>query len=67
LEAIVSYTVKVIKKMQRDNIKYFVPRQDVTDEFNDHAQSWFKGTVWEENCNAWCRLHSTHKAIEADP
>ncbi|KAJ4109431.1 hypothetical protein NW765_004319 [Fusarium oxysporum] len=59
LEAIVSYTVKVIKKMQRDNIKYFVPRQDVTDEFNDHAQSWFKGTVWEENCNAWYKNRKT--------
>ncbi|KAF5694470.1 sterigmatocystin biosynthesis monooxygenase stcW [Fusarium denticulatum] len=59
LEAIVSYTVKVIKKMQRDNIKYFVPRQDVTDEFNDHVQSWFKGTVWEENCNAWYKNRKT--------
>ncbi|EWG54448.1 hypothetical protein FVEG_17322 [Fusarium verticillioides 7600] len=59
LEAIVSYTVKVIKKMQRDNIKYFVPRQDVTDEFNDHAQSWFKGTVWEEDCNAWYKNRKT--------
>ncbi|WKT43594.1 Flavin monooxygenase-like [Fusarium oxysporum f. sp. vasinfectum] len=59
LEAIVSYTVKVIKKMQRDNIKYFVPRQDVNDEFNDHAQSWFKGTVWEENCNAWYKNRKT--------
>ncbi|KAF5661463.1 sterigmatocystin biosynthesis monooxygenase stcW [Fusarium circinatum] len=59
LEAIVSYTVKVIRKMQRDNIKYFVPRQDATDEFNDHAQSWFKGTVWEENCNAWYKNRKT--------
>ncbi|KAF5608263.1 sterigmatocystin biosynthesis monooxygenase stcW [Fusarium subglutinans] len=59
LEAIVGYTVKVIKKMQRDNIKYFVPRQDATDEFNDHAQSWFKGTVWEENCNAWYKNRKT--------
>ncbi|EWZ00020.1 hypothetical protein FOYG_03932 [Fusarium oxysporum NRRL 32931] len=59
LDAIVSYTVKVIKKMQRDNIKYFVPRQDVTKEFNDHAQSWFKGTVWEENCNAWYKNRKT--------
>ncbi|QGI92395.1 hypothetical protein CEK26_005464 [Fusarium fujikuroi] len=59
LEAIVSYTVKIIKKMQRDNIKYLVPRQDVTDEFNDHVQSWFKGTVWEENCNAWYKNRKT--------
>ncbi|KAF9761613.1 hypothetical protein IL306_003765 [Fusarium sp. DS 682] len=49
----------MIKKMQRDNIRYFVPRQEVVDEFNDHAQSWFKGTVWEENCNAWYKNRKT--------
>lgn len=41
--------------MQTNNIKYFVPKQDVSDEFNKHTQSWFKGTVWEEDCNAWCK------------
>ncbi|PSN66538.1 FAD/NAD(P)-binding domain-containing protein [Corynespora cassiicola Philippines] len=59
LEAVVSYTIKVIKKVQHDNIRYFVPRQDVTDDFNRHAQSWFKGTVWEENCNAWYKNRKT--------
>ncbi|KAF4335970.1 sterigmatocystin biosynthesis monooxygenase stcW [Fusarium beomiforme] len=52
-------SITVIKKMQRDNIRYFVPRQEVVDEFNDHAQSWFKGTVWEENCNAWYKNRKT--------
>ncbi|KAH7042232.1 hypothetical protein B0J12DRAFT_712700 [Macrophomina phaseolina] len=59
MEGIVSYTLKVIKKMQHDNIRYFVPRQDATDEFNEHTQSWFKGTVWEENCNAWYKNRKT--------
>ncbi|KAM6515073.1 hypothetical protein FSOLCH5_009312 [Fusarium solani] len=59
LEALVSYTLKVITKMQIDNIRYFVPKQDVTDEFNEHTQSWFKGTVWEEDCNAWYKNRKT--------
>ncbi|KAF7551879.1 hypothetical protein G7Z17_g4726 [Cylindrodendrum hubeiense] len=59
LEAIVSYSLKCIKKMQADNIKYFVPKQQVVDDFNNHAQSWFKGTVWEENCNAWYKNRKT--------
>ncbi|KAH6985121.1 hypothetical protein EDB80DRAFT_767984 [Ilyonectria destructans] len=59
MEGIVNYTLKVIKKMQRDNIRYFTPRQDVTDEFNEHNQSWFKGTVWEEDCNAWYKNRKT--------
>jgi cation diffusion facilitator CzcD-associated flavoprotein CzcO len=56
LTSVVDYTLQIIKKMQTENIKYWVPRQDVTDEFNEHAQSWFKGTVWEEDCNAWCEF-----------
>ncbi|KAM5385172.1 hypothetical protein ACJZ2D_001133 [Fusarium nematophilum] len=59
LEALVSYTLKVITKMQTNNIKYFVPKQDVSDEFNEHTQSWFKGTVWEEDCNAWYKNRKT--------
>ncbi|RMJ12259.1 hypothetical protein CDV36_008116 [Fusarium kuroshium] len=39
LEALVSYTLKVITKMQIDNIRYFVPKQDATDEFNEHTQN----------------------------
>ncbi|KPM44872.1 putative sterigmatocystin biosynthesis monooxygenase stcW [Neonectria ditissima] len=59
LEALVSYTLKVITKMQTNNIKYFFPKQDVTDDFNEHTQSWFKGTVWEEECNAWYKNRKT--------
>ncbi|KAH7120227.1 hypothetical protein B0J13DRAFT_589679 [Dactylonectria estremocensis] len=59
LEALVSYTLKVITKMQINNIKYFFPKQDVSDEFNEHTQSWFKGTVWEEDCNAWYKNRKT--------
>ena len=58
LNAVVEYAIQIIKKMQTENIKYWVPKQSVSDEFNEHAQTWFKGTVWEEDCNAWCKLHS---------
>lgn len=32
------YAIKVIKKMQKENIKSWAPRQDITDQFNEHAQ-----------------------------
>ncbi|KAJ2890505.1 hypothetical protein MKZ38_001804, partial [Zalerion maritima] len=53
LNAVVDYTIKIIKKMQRENIKSWVPTQAATDMFNDHAQTWVKGSVWEEDCHAW--------------
>ncbi|KAH8809325.1 hypothetical protein F5884DRAFT_822359 [Xylogone sp. PMI_703] len=59
LLSVVKYAVKVIQKMQTENIKYWVPNQEVTDEFNAHTQSWFKGTVWEEDCNAWYKNRET--------
>ncbi|KAM0330552.1 hypothetical protein ACHAQA_003499 [Verticillium albo-atrum] len=59
LDGIVGYTIKCIRKMQAENIKYFVPKQDVVDQFNKHTQSWFKGSVWEEDCNSWYKNRKT--------
>jgi hypothetical protein len=54
LYSVTRYVIKIIEKMQHENIKYWVPKQTATDEFNDHAQTWMNGSVWEDNCNAWC-------------
>lgn len=45
LLAVSDYTIQLIKKMQKDNIKSWTPKQDVTDAFNEHAQEWIKHTV----------------------
>lgn len=42
------YAVRVIK-MQEDNIKGWVPKQNIVDNFNEHAQEWIKHTVWKED------------------
>lgn len=44
LSTVSEYAVQIIKKMQNENIKSWVPKQDVTDEFNQHAQEWIKHT-----------------------
>lgn len=33
------YAIQIIKKMQNENIKGWVPKQDVTDLFNEHCQA----------------------------
>lgn len=38
LQTVGDYTMQVIRKMQKDHIKSWVPRQDITDRFNEHAQ-----------------------------
>jgi hypothetical protein len=59
LFAVAEYTVQIIKKMQRDHIKAWVPRQDITDRFNEHAQEWIKYTVWKDDCRSWYKNNDT--------
>jgi cation diffusion facilitator CzcD-associated flavoprotein CzcO len=49
------YAIKIIKKMQTDFIKSIVPKQDVTDAFNEHTQEFIKRTVWVSGCRSWYR------------
>jgi len=59
LLSVTEYALQVIKKMQRDHIKSWVPKQDVTDRFNEHAQEWIKHTVWKSECRSWYRNNET--------
>jgi cation diffusion facilitator CzcD-associated flavoprotein CzcO len=59
LLAVSEYTIKLIKKMQREHIKSWVPKQDITDAFNEHTQEWIKHTVWKDDCRAWYKNNET--------
>ncbi|KAH6967580.1 monooxygenase [Ilyonectria sp. MPI-CAGE-AT-0026] len=53
LTAVSTLALKMIRKIQTDNIESMAPRQDVTDAFNIHQQTMLHGTVWEDNCSSW--------------
>ncbi|PSN74052.1 FAD/NAD(P)-binding domain-containing protein [Corynespora cassiicola Philippines] len=59
LSVVAEYVIKIVKKMQRDHIKSWVPRQEITDSFNEHVQEWIKHTVWKDNCRSWYRNNET--------
>ncbi|ETS84424.1 sterigmatocystin biosynthesis monooxygenase stcW [Pestalotiopsis fici W106-1] len=59
LEYVSRYCVMYIKKMQRDCIKSLAPKQYVTDKFNEHAQEWYKYTVWKDSCRSWYKNNDT--------
>lgn len=59
LLGVAQYTIQLIKKMQRDHIKSWAPRQSVTDAFNAHAQEWIKHTVWAGSCRSWYKNNDT--------
>jgi len=56
LQAVGSYIVQIIQKMQREQIHSFDPRQAVADQFNHHAQTWINGTTWVSRQNHWASL-----------
>lgn len=60
LQSVGNYIVQVIEKMQRDHLHSLVPKQDVTDSFNEHAQTWIQGTCWaEKTCRSWYKNNET--------
>lgn len=59
LHTVSDYAIHMIKKMQNENIHSWVPKQDVTDMFNDHVQEWIKHTVWKDDCRSWYKNNET--------
>ena len=39
--------------MQKEMIRSFAVRQDITDAFNEHVQEYMKDTVWSDSCRSW--------------
>lgn len=60
LQAVGDYIVKIIYKMQREQIHSLDPKQEVADAFNAHAQAWHNGSCWaERGCRSWYKNNET--------
>lgn len=53
LNAVTDFAIKMIQKIQTEDIRSISPKQDVTDAFNVHVQTALHGFVWEDNCSSW--------------
>ncbi|EME39601.1 hypothetical protein DOTSEDRAFT_56930 [Dothistroma septosporum NZE10] len=67
LHSVSDYAVSIIKKMQNENIHSWVPKQTVTDQYNDHVQEWIKHTVWKEDCRSWYKDNTTGRVNAVYP
>lgn len=65
--AVANYTIQVIQKLQIENIRSLVPRQDITDKFNSHVQTFTKKSVWKEDCRSWYKNNDTGKVLAVWP
>ncbi|KAH3940636.1 hypothetical protein HBH98_219190 [Parastagonospora nodorum] len=53
LTAIADFAIKMINKIQAENLRGLAPKQSVTDQFNTHVQTALHGFVWSNDCNSW--------------
>jgi len=53
LTAVADLAIAMIRKIQTEDLWSIAPREDVTNLFNEHAQTMLHGTVWEDACNSW--------------
>lgn len=53
VELIYAHFLKLISKMQVENIKSMTPRRDVSDALVDHADLFLKRTAWSDPCRSW--------------
>lgn len=53
IETTVEYSIKVMRKMQKEQIKSMAVRQDALDEIYAHFDEFHKSTVWQEPCRSW--------------
>jgi hypothetical protein len=49
----VEYAVKMMKKIQSEQIRSIAVKQDALDDIYAHFDEFHKTTVWKEECRSW--------------
>ncbi|KAL1969601.1 hypothetical protein VTN77DRAFT_8154 [Rasamsonia byssochlamydoides] len=53
IEGLHSNFIRIIKKMQVENIKSLAPKREVCEKFVEHADLFLKRTAWSSDCSSW--------------
>ncbi|MCJ1298203.1 hypothetical protein MMC08_000992 [Hypocenomyce scalaris] len=53
IETTVEYSIKMMKKMQTEQIKSLAVKQEALDDIYAHFDEYHKTTVWSEECRSW--------------
>jgi len=54
IESMGDYVVKAVRKLQKENLKSMVVKQERVRDFLEYADKYFEGTVYAEECRSWC-------------
>jgi len=55
LEATSSYIIRILDRLQHDNIKNLAVKESAQIEFNQWAQMRMKAMAWTGDCKSWCK------------
>ncbi|TVY37816.1 putative sterigmatocystin biosynthesis monooxygenase [Lachnellula subtilissima] len=61
LDANGDYAIQCLKKLQNEQIKSFCPKQDASDQYNEHTQTWAPLVVWGKGCRTWYKDNDTDR------
>ena len=53
IEKSIDYMTECVKKMQRDNILWMMPRREAVERFTTHCEQYFTRTVFSTKCRSW--------------
>ncbi|KAF2104348.1 putative monooxygenase [Rhizodiscina lignyota] len=56
IESVGDYIVKCIRKLQKENIRSMHIKESRVRDFNAYAESYFRRTVYLDNCKSWYRI-----------
>ena len=59
--AVSNYIVRMISKLQTDNIRTIEPKRRVTEAFAAHTQELINNTVFADDCRSWYKNNETGK------
>ncbi|KPI42778.1 putative sterigmatocystin biosynthesis monooxygenase stcW [Cyphellophora attinorum] len=67
IELVTRHILKVVKKMQRENVRSLEPRRDACEAFTEHADLFLKRTAWSGQCRSWFKQGRLDGALSIFP
>lgn len=62
-----AFVLRVIEKLQADNIRSFTPKRDVARAFMQHCEKYHEATVFSDECRSWYKNNATGRVTAVWP
>jgi hypothetical protein len=63
IEAVSEFICKAIKKLQREDLKSMVPKENAVKQFGEYVDEYMKHVVYSQHCRAWFKRNTENGRI----